>query len=278
VRLRLVVTVVAAVAMLSSVAFLVLARPARVADPAARGSDHSAHGPDHATMTEAGMEEWARAWWASHPPVGMQSAGPPAATFRVGSFFFDNDDNLATQVDTARITVGESVLWQWVDGVHTITSGIDNNDKDAGALFDQPSASGAQQFNFAFTTTGTFPFFCRPHDFLQMKGIVIVSSTTGVDPHAGPGIGFTSAPAPNPARTGVTFGFALREAGWARAEVFDAGGRRVALVLDRDLAAGPHVGAWDGRVNGRVKAGPGLYYVRLRIPGYSASRAIVIAR
>jgi hypothetical protein len=174
--------------------------------------------------------------------------------------------------------VGESVLWQWVDGVHTVTSGTDNSDPDAGTLFDQPSSSGAQQFTFAFTATGTFPFFCRPHDFLQMKGVVIVSSNTSVDPRSGPALGFTSPPAPNPARAGVTFGFALSQAGRARAEVFDAGGRRVAIVLNRDLGAGPHVGTWDGRVNGGARAGPGLYYVRLRLPGYTGNRAIVIAR
>ena len=270
-RLRVVVPVLAAAAMVSSFAF-VLARSARVEDHAAHGG-----GADHRNMTEAGMQEWARSWWASHSPVGIASGLTPADTFRVRNFSFDADGNSATQVDTARILVGESVLWQWVEGTHTVTSGTDNNDPGAGTLFDQPSGSGAQQFNFAFPNAGTFPFFCRPHDFLQMKGVVVVSSTTGV-PLAGPALGFTSAPAPNPARAGVTFGFALREAGRARAEVFDAGGRRVALALDRDLDAGPHVGTWDGRVNGGAKAGPGLYYVRLRIPGFSGSRAVVIAR
>jgi flagellar hook assembly protein FlgD len=86
------------------------------------------------------------------------------------------------------------------------------------------------------------------------------------------------APAPNPSRRGVTFAFAMREAGRARAEVFDAGGRRVALVIDGDLPAGSHAAAWDGRVPGGGPAGPGAYYLRLQLPGYASSRTIVIAR
>ena len=270
-RMRVVLPALAALAMISSLAFLVFARPAPVAD-------HSAHGAHavHREMNAAEMEEWSRAWWASHARVGVPSLGTPAATFTVSSNIFNLDGNTATQVDTARILVGETVAWQWVSGVHTITSGEDG-DPDAGTLFDQPSTTTARQFSFAFTSTGTFPFFCRPHGFLQMKGIVIVSNTTDV-PLPREALGFTAPPSPNPSRRGVTFGFAMTGAGRARAEVFDASGRRVAVVLNRDLDAGPHVAAWDGRVKGGAEAPPGLYHVRLTLPGYSAHRAVAIAR
>lgn len=271
-RMRVVLPVLAALAMISSLAFLVFARPAHVAD-------HSAHG-DHAVhreMSAAEMEEWSRAWWASHPRVGTPSLGEPAATFTVSTNIFNLDGNTATQVDTARILVGETVAWQWVSGIHTITSGTDGSDPEAGTLFDQPIQSSAPQFSFAFTSTGTFPFFCRPHDFLEMKGVVIVSNTTDV-PLPREALGFTAPPSPNPSPGGVTFAFAMTAAGRARAEVFDASGRRVAMLLNRDLDAGPHTAVWNGRVKGGAEAPPGLYYVRLTLPGYSANRAVAIAR
>ena len=269
-RMRAVLPVLAALAMISSLAFLVFARPAPVAHPA--HGDHAVH----REMTEAEMAEWSRAWWASHSRVGTPSLGEPAATFMVSNNIFDLDGNLASQVDTARILVGQTVAWQWVAGTHTITSGEDG-DPDAGTLFDQPVTSAAPQFSFAFTGTGTFPFFCRPHGFLQMRGIVIVSSTTDA-PLPREALGFTAPPSPNPSRKGVTFGFAMTSAGRARAEVFDASGRRVAVLLNRDLEAGPHAAAWNGRVKDGAEAPPGLYYVRLTLPGYSANRAVAIAR
>jgi plastocyanin len=270
VRLRVLVPAIAALALLSSFAFIVFARPFRGVDPSAP-SGHAGH----MNMTGAEMAEWARAWWASHERVGAASGLPPSATFTAQNFRFDTDGNSATQVDTARILVGQSVRWQWVGGTHTVTNGTGAVDPTAGTLFDQPLDVTDPQFNFIFNTTGTFHFFCRPHEGLNMKGIVIVSTTTGVDRIPSGALGFTSAPAPNPARAGVTFGFAMRVAGRARAEVFDASGRRVAVALDRELGAGPHVGAWDGHVRGRA-AGPGLYYLRLVLPGYSESRTIAI--
>ena len=98
------------------------------------------------------------------------------------------------------------------------------------------------------------------------------ASYSGVD------LGFTSAPAPNPSPRGVTFGFALQRAGHARAEVLDTSGRCIAVALDRDFDAGRQTGSWDGRVRGGARAQPGIYHVRLSLPGYVAVRPVVIAR
>jgi plastocyanin len=252
---------------------LLILGPARAAGPQAT-PEHSGH----AGMTDAAMASWASAWWSSHPRVGTSSLKAGAATFTVANFLFDADGNAATQVDTVMIAIGDAVTWQWIGGIHSITNGTGSEDPAAGTLFDQPSSVGAQQFTFEFNTAGTFHFFCRPHELNAMMGVVIVGGTTGVKPLAGEALGFTGGPWPNPTQSGVSFGFALRHAGRARAEVFDASGRRIALVLDRNLDAGPHTGAWDGRTLGGAPAENGLYYLRLRLPGYERSRAIAIAR
>ena len=168
-RRRFAMPALAAAAMLFGFLFLALARPARVAGPV-----HE-HDPAHANMSDAAMEAWSKSWWSAHPRVGRSSGQPPAATFMVSSFIFNLDGSATTQVDTAKILVGESVLWQWVGGTHTITNGTGGTDPAAGTLFDQPSTSAAPQFSFAFTNAGTFPFFCRPHEDLAMKGVVGVS-------------------------------------------------------------------------------------------------------
>jgi hypothetical protein len=183
-----------------------------------------------------------------------------------------------SQVDTAKIQVGESVLWQWVEGSHTITSGTGSADPNAGALFNQPSDSGHLQFMFTFNSIGTFPFFCQFHELQNMRGIVVVSAATGVEPApVTRALGFTRDPAPNPTRTGLTFQYAMRESGRARAEVFDATGRRVAVLVDQVLPPGAHSGSWDGRTPTGL-ADTGIYFVRLVLPGYDQSRSIVIRR
>jgi plastocyanin len=110
--------------------------------------------------------------------VGTPSQLTAAATFKVQNFIFDYDGNTATKVDTARIQVGQSVLWQWISGIHTITNGTGAADPNAGLLFDQPSDPSNTQFSFAFNTAGTYPFFCQYHESLTMKGVVIVHDAT----------------------------------------------------------------------------------------------------
>jgi len=228
-------------------------------------------------MTEAAMKQQAEAWWGAHSTVGTASVQAPSATFTVNNFFFDRDGNSATKVDTAKIMVGQSVLWQWIAGTHTVTNGTGSSDPGAGTLFDQPSDSGHQQFTFTFNNQGTFQFFCRFHELSGMKGVVVVSAATSVEPISGAGLGFLTDPAPNPTTASVGFRFSLRTPGRARAEVYDARGRRVAIVLDRVLAAGPFDASWNGHTRNGI-AGAGVYYLRLRLPGFEDSRRIVVTR
>jgi plastocyanin len=245
---------------------------------AGAGRTYRSHaGHDHAPMTDADMKQWTETWWSTHEPVGVSSQGPPAATFVVRNFQFDGDANPGTPFDTVRIELGESVLWQRESGFHTVTNGIDSLDPEAGALFDIPIDNTNPSFQFAFNTQGTYPFFCRPHEG-GMFGVVVVQSNTGVDPRTGRALGFTRSPSPNPSARGVSFGFALSEAGSARVEVFDAAGRRVAVPLDRELAAGAHEGAWDGRRVDGARAGAGIYYLRLGLPGHVSTRKISLTR
>jgi plastocyanin len=232
---------------------------------------HGAHHTDEAMRAEA------QAYWARHDPVGANAGavtGGPAATITVGNFFFEA--GAPSQVDTARILVGQSVLWLWAAGFHTITSGTGSGDPNAGLLFNRPSDTSNQQFEFTFSSAGVFPYFCSFHELQNMRGYVEVSEPADVPPGAGGArLGFTRDPAPNPTRSGVTFSYALADPGRVRAVVFDAGGRRVAVLADRVMPAGTHGAGWDGRTPAGL-AGTGVYYIRLRLPGYDQSRRVVI--
>ena len=91
-------------------------------------------------------------------------------------------------------------------------------------------------------------------------------------------VGFTRSPAPNPSHAGVTFEFANAKAGPVRAEVFDAAGRRLAVVVDGALAPGNHSAAWNAHDASGARVGPGVYYLRLRTPEIEQTRSIAIER
>lgn len=277
---RLVLVLLAAPALLVVGA---LFGPLRVR-PAAGDHLHAAH----SAMGDAAMRCLTEAYWATHPRVGSPASdGSPTtpgrsqgidATFTVSGTIFNADGNGATKIDTVHISAGQSVLWQWISGFHTITSGTGTLDPNAGLVFDQPSDTNNRQFLFTFATPETVPFFCSPHEGSGMKGVVIVTAPVGVPPQGGgKAIGFASGPWPNPSARGVHFRFASGEAGRVRADVVDARGRLVATIVDREFTAGTHEAAWDGRGPGG-RAPAGAYWLRLRVPGFSGGRNFVLTR
>jgi plastocyanin len=243
---------------------------------------HEEHGAG-APMTDEAMARWVREYYETHPIVRPAAvAGPtPVATFRVLSSDFDLDGNPSgTPVDTAFIMVGEAVAWQRLIGIHTLTNGESSLDPQVGTLFDVPIDAANPVFDYTFTEAGTFPFFCRTHEAFNMRGVVVVETAVGVTPLTGvPGaIGFASELSPNPTQHGTSFRFALGEAGHARAMVLDASGRKVADLLDEALPAGTYGALWDGRDRLGRRSGPGVYFVRLELPGYRGAKRVVIAR
>jgi len=253
-----------------------VSRRAEAAERNAVSAPASMHSMHHA-MTQEDMRRWVNDWYATHPPRGINATNAPIDTFIVGNNFFDTDGKLTTVVDTTRILAGQTVLWRWTAGIHTTTSGTGGADPQAGALFDQPLDATHTSFAFTFTQSGTFPFFCRPHEIFNMKGVVIVRKVSGVEPIAEPdgSLGWVGGPFPNPTAGGASFRFALRQQGPVQVEVFDVLGRRVAVPVNEELGAGVYDGWWDGRTSTGL-APAGTYYLRLHVPGRTEKQRLVV--
>lgn len=258
---------------------LLLARSARSGEAMPMGG-HAMH---DMAMSDADMARTAAAYWAAHTPVGLASNVPLATTavsdtVVVENFLFDFDGNTGTQIDTVKVLPGDQVVWKWIAGTHTVTSGTGNADPNAGAIFNSPSDLTHTLFSFTFSTPGTFPYFCTFHDGLfNMKGVVVVQDLSGVEGTVGTGIGFASHPWPNPARGSVSFRYDVKQAGRVRAEVLDVRGRVVALVVNEDQPVGTYSRAWDGRLRG-APAPAGRYFLRLTVPGYLGTQAVTLTR
>jgi len=88
--------------------------------------------------------------------------------------------NIAFVPNDITIEVGDTVEWHWTNFSHTVTSGVDLNDPNAGLLFDAPLDAAHTIFSFTFTEAGDQPYFCRPHVLMGMTGIVRVQGPTAV--------------------------------------------------------------------------------------------------
>ena len=244
----------------------------RAGTPSASAAPH-----DQMMMSAEEMKARIAAWFAVHPETQGSPLAVAADTFMVGSFYMDNNGDQINGPDTSFIQPGDAVMWKWVSGNHTTTNGTGPADTTSGTIWNHNLNLGSTSFTQVFPDEGIFPFYCVPHSSL-MFGVVVVQQTVSVRPVGGTvsRLGFLSAPTPNPTSGRVLFRFGLREAGPARAEIMDARGRLIAVPVNDRLPAGAFSGVWDGLATGGGRVSPGVYYLRLSVPGKQESKTIVL--
>jgi hypothetical protein len=91
-------------------------------------------------------------------------------------------------------------------------------------------------------------------------------ATTDVGPQR-PTATVLAATVPNPLSNASVLRFELAQGGDTRLEIFDAAGRRVALLLHSSLEPGRYSVRWDGRGESGAPLLAGLYFARLSAPG-----------
>lgn len=72
---------------------------------------------------------------------------------------------------------GDTVVWEHepMEGFHTVTSGLSSDPADRpGELFDEESSDALPTFSYQYLEGGDFPYFCRPHEHMGMRGRIHV--------------------------------------------------------------------------------------------------------
>jgi manganese oxidase len=76
--------------------------------------------------------------------------------------------------ESLNVMTGDTVTWVNKGNFpHTTTSGV--NGKPDG-LWDTKHLARGESFSYVFTQSGTYHYFCRPHNGLGMKGVIVVSN------------------------------------------------------------------------------------------------------
>jgi hypothetical protein len=104
------------------------------------------------------------------------------------------------------------------------------------------------------------------------------AGTVDVPPGATPLVFAFAPPMPNPARGAVSFDIVLPHAARAQLTIYDIVGRRVALVHDGPLDAGPHVFGFALRDDAGRALPSGVFVARLTVDGKSISRRWAVLR
>ena len=83
---------------------------------------------------------------------------------------------------------------------------------------------------------------------------------------------------PNPFNPSTSIPFALPSAAQVRLSVFNVLGQQVRILLDREVEAGYHRMAWDGRANAGRQAGAGVYFYLLESGYFLQTRKMTLVK
>ncbi|OGC92419.1 MAG: hypothetical protein A2W25_17105 [candidate division Zixibacteria bacterium RBG_16_53_22] len=108
--------------------------------------------------------------------------------------------------------------------------------------------------------SATITFYAEPND-PKISSVLLPSHIEHLDIY------------PNPFNARTTVGYAIPEAGHVRLDLFDVSGRKVATLVDEDMAAGSHRVAWDAR-----GMPSGVYMARLVAGKDTETRKMVLLK
>jgi hypothetical protein len=139
-----------------------------------------------ATRSPASVSVEASAQGADGSPVAFD-LDVTTVLYEVGDFYFEDPTGRQNTSASANITVGDTVLWEWVGSAsHNVTSGEgsggnsgDGVPDDGQSLGSATQASGT--FSFAPQVTGTWEFYCTVHPNQMYGSTFTVSESSSSD-------------------------------------------------------------------------------------------------
>ena len=84
--------------------------------------------------------------------------------------------------------------------------------------------------------------------------------------------------APNPFNPETVIRYSVAATGPVRIDIFAVSGARVRTLVDRVHDAGDHTARWNGTDDAGRPVGSGAYFYRLRAPGFSAARKLILLK
>ena len=178
-----------------------------------------------------------------------------------------------------------SLTWTATDNANVKNVDLDLSRTGTGGPFESIAAGIANTGTFSWNVTGpiTTSAFLRvtardstsnTGQDLSNAAFAIANGTGVLD---GPITEFALAPVlPNPVHGGTRFLFAMPKDANVHLSVHDVQGRELLVLADGPFPAGRHSVDWTSSAHTRL--GPGLYFVRLTVPGHSFVQRFALVR
>jgi plastocyanin len=169
------------------------------------------------------------------------------------------------------IAVGDTVKFELTNthnAVQVSKETYDKNDSVSNGGFRTPYSGGMVKFD----TVGTYYFVCTPHAYLDMKGIIVVKSTTTKVNSINGNTQSQYTFYPNPTSDFVNVKTVLNAASDVSLHMYDMTGKLIQQYFDKDIQAGE----FNRLYSFEKEIKPGKYIVELSYKQGSYSQIVVV--
>ena len=171
------------------------------------------------------------------------------------------------------IAVGDTVEWQWLDGVHTTTSDSTTGEN----VWDATLSSSSPVFSIVITTPGVHHYHCTPHLSLGMVGTITATVPTAIN-HQKNNLSdfYLYQNYPNPFNPSTVISYSLSTPSLVNLKVYNALGQQVADLVNGYQSAGAHSVVFNSSAFNGISSG--VYYFRLKAGNLVKSRKMLLIK
>ena len=172
--------------------------------------------------------------------------------------------------ETLNISVGDTVVWQWIEGTHTTTS-----DSTTGQnVWDAPIDINNQVFRFVITAPGNHGYYCIPHQSLGMVGTIIASPVNSVnDETNSPETFQLSQNYPNPFNPTTSLQYTIGGRQFVTLKVYNSLGKEIATLVNEEKPAGEYEVEFNG-----ANLPSGIYFYELKAGNLTQTKKMILLK
>lgn len=202
--------------------------------------------------------------------LGIPTSHATIVPVQILDSFFSPDSVTVNQGDTIRWTNNGALLHTSTSGTSCVLDGT----------WDSPNLGPGGTFEWAFTTIGSFPYFCRFHCIFGMVGTAVVRVVPGVEERTNiSSQGFSiSLIRPNPFHRTTIIPYSLRQAAPVKIVIYNIVGRRVRTLVDAFEEQGQKQVVWDGFGDEGELLKSDIYFVLFETPTSRSVRKLIHLR
>lgn len=182
-----------------------------------------------------------------------------------------NVQNFSFNPTPTTVTVGDTIIWQWVSGTHTTTS---TSVPSGASTWDSPITSSNQTYVYKITTAGTYNYKCTPHESMGMTG-TITANPIGITPLGSiiPKDYKLEQNYPNPFNPSTNIKFDIPVSGQVNIKVYDIIGNEIKTLVDGELKAGSYSVDFDAS-----SITSGVYFYKMITVNFTSTKKMILVK